>query len=105
MWIEGIDAKGVSGNNCRIKLPKIHTRTELPVDKEEIATPDKINQWDYLKVIASDITQTDGIKDGLLIGANCMKALEPLKGISSIEGGPYTHSQTFQFEYFRKMTG
>ena len=56
----------------------MYARTELPVDKDEIATPEKIKQWYYLKVIASDITQTDGIKVGLLIGANCMKALEPL---------------------------
>ena len=37
-------------------------------------------------MITSDITQTDGIKVGLLIGANCIKALEPLKVISSVDG-------------------
>ena len=42
MLIEGIDVKGVSGNNSWIKLPKMFFRTELSVDKEEIATPDKI---------------------------------------------------------------
>ena len=41
MLIEDIDVKGVSGNNSWIKLPKMHTRTELPVDKEDIPTPDK----------------------------------------------------------------
>ena len=41
MLIEDIDAKGVSGNNSWIKLPKMYTRTELPVDKEDIPTPDK----------------------------------------------------------------
>ena len=63
----------------------------MPVDKEEIATADKIKQWDYLKVTASDIIQTDGIKVGLLIGTNCMKVLEPLKLISNVDGGPYTY--------------
>ena len=77
--IDGMDVKGVSGNNNMIKLSKMCARTELPVDKEGIATPDKIKQSDYLKVIPSDITQPDGIKVGLLIGANCMKALESLK--------------------------
>ena len=77
--IDGVDVKGVSGNNNMIKLSKMYARTELPVDKEGIATPDKIKQSDYLKVIPSDITQPDGIKVGLLIGANCMKALESLK--------------------------
>ena len=42
-------------------------------------------------MIASDITQTDGIKVGLLIGANCMKALEPMKMISSVDGSPYAY--------------
>ena len=77
--IDGVDVKGVSGNNNMIKLSKMYASTELPVDKEGIATPDKIKQSDYLKVIPSDITQPDGIKVGLLIGANCMKALESLK--------------------------
>ena len=77
--IDGVDVKGVSGNNNMIKLSKMYARTELPVDKEGIATPDKIKQSDYLKVIPSDITQPDGIKVGLLIGAKCMKALESLK--------------------------
>ena len=77
--IDGVDVKGVSGNNNMIKLSKMYASTELPVDKEGIATPDKIKQSDYLKVIPSDITQPDGIKVGLLIGAKCMKALESLK--------------------------
>ena len=89
--IEGMDVKGVSDNNIWIKLPKMYARTELPVDKEDIATPDKIKQWDYLKVITSDITKTDDIKVGLLIGAKCMKALEPLKVISSVDGDHYAY--------------
>ena len=58
----------------------------MPVDKGEIATPDKIKKWDYLKVITSVITQTDDIKVGLLIGANFMKTLEYLKVILSVDG-------------------
>ena len=70
-----MDVKGVSGNNSEIKLSKLYAMTELLVDKEEIATSDIIKQWDYLKVMTSDITQTDSIKVDLLIGANCMRAL------------------------------
>ena len=70
-----MDVKGVSGNNREIKLSKLYAMTELLVDKEEIATSDIIKQWDYLKVITSDITQTDSIRVDLLIGANCMRAL------------------------------
>ena len=79
-----MDVKGVSGNNREIKLSKLYAMTELLVDKEEIATSDIIKQWDYLKVMTSDITQTDSIKVDLLIGANCMRALELLTVISSV---------------------
>ena len=33
----------------------------------------------------------DNIEVGMLIGANCMKALEPMEIISSRNGGPYTY--------------
>ena len=61
----------------------------MPVDKKEDATPDKIEEWDYLKTISSEITQIDDVEVGLLIGVNCIKALGPLKVIASNNGGPY----------------
>ena len=66
----------------------MHTRSEFLVDKEEIVSHNKIKQWNYLKVIPSDIRKTDAIKVGLLIDANYMKALES-KVISSVDGGMY----------------
>lgn len=78
MIIEGIDVRGVVDNNNWIKLPKMRTWAQFTIDKKEIATPDEIKQWCYLNVIASEITQTDDVQVGLLIGANCMKASEPL---------------------------
>ena len=77
--------------NTRIKLPRIYTRKHLPVDKKEIATPEKIEELDYLKTISSEITQTDDTEVGLVIGANCIKVLEPLKVIVSNNGAPYTY--------------
>ena len=59
------------------------------MEREEIATPSKIKKWDYLKFISREITQQDDIEIGTLIGANCIKALEPLEIISSRNDGPY----------------
>ena len=72
-------------------MPRIYNRKHLPVDKKEVATPDKIEEWDYLKTISPEITQIDDVEVGLLIGANCMKALEPLKVIASNTGGLYAY--------------
>ena len=63
----------------------------MPVDKKEVATPEKIEEWDYLKTISSEVTQTDDIKVGLLIGAKYVKGLEPLKEIASNNGGSCTY--------------
>ena len=59
--------------------------------KKEVATPEKIEERDYLKRVSSEITQTDDVEVGLLIGANCMKAFEPLKVIASNTEGPYAY--------------
>ena len=74
-----------------VELPKGYSKNCLPVEKEEIATPEKIIGWEYLKSISKGITQVDNIEVGMLIGANCMKALEPMEIISSRNGGLYAH--------------
>ena len=91
MVVEGIKVTGMSGNYSLLSLPKLYTRREIPVDKEEIATPAKIKKWKHLRSISNDIVQRDDVQVGLLIGANCMKALEPTKIIHSEEGGPYAY--------------
>ena len=62
-----------------------------PVEKEDVATPEKVSKWTYLDSIKSKITQTDDIEIGRLIGANIMKTLEPLKITPSKDYGPYEH--------------
>ena len=63
-----------------IELPRANSKQSLPVEREEIATPNKIKKWDYLKSISREINQQDDIEIGMLIGTNCMKALEPFFG-------------------------
>ena len=61
----------------------------LPVDQEDIATPSKLKQWKYFEGIMDKISEIDGISVGLLIGANCTKALEPFNIILSCDNGTY----------------
>ena len=75
-------------NNDWMSLPNVYSKKTLPVEKEEVATSEKLSKWKYLDLIKSEITQTD-IEIGMMIGANCMLALEPLKIIPSKDGGPY----------------
>ena len=89
--IDGLKVSSANGKEDWIKLPKLYTRMQIPVERGEIETPGKIAKWDYLKVISEEITQSDDVQVDLLIGANCPKALEPLKVISSVGSGPYAY--------------
>ena len=72
-----------------VKLPKLYSREQIPVDSAEIATPEKLRRWRYLDSIAKEIARDDKVSVDLLIGANCIQALEPISVISSQDGGPY----------------
>ena len=72
-----------------IELPKTFTKRYLPVDQDDIATPSKLKQWKYLESIMDKISKRDYISAGLLIGANCPKASEPLNLIPICNNGPY----------------
>ena len=86
----------VSGISCGkegpvewIEVPKAYSRSFLPVETEEIATPKKIKKWKYLNPITAEIIKDDDSEVGMLIGANCMKAQEPVEKSASHDGGPY----------------
>ena len=72
-----------------MRLPRHYARKDLPVDKKEIATPEKITEWETLKPITKEIVQNYDVSIGLLIRANCIKTLEPMQVIASESGGPY----------------
>ena len=79
LMVDNLNVAGVKKmNNDWISLPKVYLKKTLPVEKEEVVTPEKVSKWKYLDEIKSEITQTDDIEIGMLIGTNCMKALEPL---------------------------
>ena len=52
---------GMSGDSSLLSLPKLNTRREIPVDKEEIATPAKIKEWKHLRSISNEIVQRDNV--------------------------------------------
>ena len=84
--IEGLEVPWSKDGSTWIKLPRIYTKKHSPVDKKEVAISEKIEEWDYLKTISSKITQADDVEVGLLIGANCMKALNPWRWLQVIVG-------------------
>lgn len=88
--LNGLLVKGANKDtNDWIKLPKTYSKGSIPVSNEEIPTPTKIRQWTYLNDVADQLCEERDVRIGLLIGANCPRALEPEKVIPSQNGGPY----------------
>ena len=86
--ITGLEVSEINSDEW-IQLPKCFSQNELPVASEEIATPERVAKWKYLNRIKDELCTSDEIEVGILIGANCPKALEPIKVISSQDNGPY----------------
>ena len=78
-------------NNDWNSILKVHSKKIFPVEEEEVTTPGKVSKWKSLDSIKSEITQTNNIEIGMVIGAKCMKALEALKIIPSKDDGPYAY--------------
>ena len=77
------------GNPRWIKLPSAFSKKEFPVDSCEIATARKLKKWDYLERISKELGDNEDISVDLLIGANCLEALEPTEVIPRQNDGPY----------------
>ena len=89
--LEGLRVCNQLGLNQElISLPKAYTKEDLPVDSWEVATAQKLKKWKLLLCVADEVIKDDqNINVELLIGANCTRALEPIKVISSRNDGPY----------------
>ena len=70
-----------------IDLPKTYTKPDLPVDNADVTQPSQLKQWKYLDHITNQLNLEDNLPVGLLIGANCVKALEALEILQSRNEG------------------
>ena len=90
--VEGLSVSKATvsdGNPKWIKLLSAFSKKEIPVDSCEIATAGKFKKWDYLERISKELGDNENISVGLLIGANCLEALEPVEVIPIQNDGPY----------------
>ena len=90
--VEGLSVSKATvsdGNPKWIKLLSAFSKKEIPVDSCEIATARKLKKWDYLERISKELGDNEDISVDLLIGANCLQALEPMEVIPRQNDGPY----------------
>ena len=62
----------------------------IPIEEDEFPTPERVRPWRHLSSILHKLSSYDpSIPIGLLIGANCPKALQPSEVIPTADDGPY----------------
>ena len=94
--VDGLVINGLGKEGQKVKLPKTYSRKSLPVDIEEVPTPEKVKRWNYLQSNHPYLPKDeDNVEIGLLIGGNCPVALEPVETTSSQHGGPYAFRTSF----------
>ncbi|XP_066918134.1 uncharacterized protein [Clytia hemisphaerica] len=90
--VSGLKVKGLhAGDGSWTSLPKLFSKSYIPVDQSEIPTSKSIQAWPYLKSIESELPNTASLKIGILVGGNCPKAIEPVKTIASQDDGPFAY--------------
>ncbi len=93
--VNDLIVSSIDGSN-QIDLPKVFSRRDLPVDQDEIPTPERVRRWSHLQDIADDIPDLDcDVPIGLLIGVNCPAALRPIEVIKEENGGPFAQRTAF----------
>ena len=88
--LDGIDvaqASNESEEKVWAQLPSTYTQEDLPVDNREIAAAEKVKMRKYLNKLKPVMSVDDNQEVGLLVGANCVCALEPMEVISSQNDG------------------
>ncbi|XP_033099358.1 uncharacterized protein LOC117103008 [Anneissia japonica] len=73
-----------------IELPCSYTRTNIPVTQSQIPTSESTNGWAHLQSVKKFLMPYNGdIEVGLLIGANCARALKPREVVPGQDDYPY----------------
>lgn len=80
--LEITDLNGIK----KIDLPVAFSREVLPVDRNDLVSEEEIRSWAHLADIPFEFIDTDV---GLMLGANAIEAIKPLKIITGQEGKPY----------------
>ena len=88
--VDGLMASHFEKNDVSLALPRTYVRQQIPVDRDEIPRPERVQEWPHLQQVSKHIpTYMDSVEVGLLMGLNCPGALRPRDVICRNENDPY----------------
>ena len=87
--IDGLIVQGVN-EVTTARLPGAYTRADIPAKRGQIPRPETARDWPHLSRIADQLMPyREDVEVGLLIGANCVRAIKPSEVIPGLEDDPY----------------
>ena len=87
--VTGLTVRGVN-ETSEIILPRTYARNVIPARRSQIPRHDTALKWPHLERIASHLMPLDTEAEvGLLIGANCARAIKPHEVILGNDDDPY----------------
>ena len=87
--LTGLTVRGVN-ETTEIILPRAYTRNVIPARRSQIPRHDTALKWPHLESMASHLIPLDTEAEvGLLIGANCARAIKPHVMIPGNDDDPY----------------
>ena len=85
----GLTVRGVD-DDARTSLPTTYTRNVIPAQRSQIPDPQSARKWTHSHVIAQNLMKPrDDVEIGLLIGANCPRAIKPGEVIPGADDDSY----------------
>jgi hypothetical protein len=82
--------------NSEIQLPRVFSCKAIPVKRSQIPRPEMATRWSHLAKIATELSPYHSeIEVGLLIGANCPRAIVPRRVLPGRGNEPYIRTQEF----------
>ena len=75
----------------------------LNLSSYNVVTPKKLEKWKYLEPILQEISEKDDNQVDLLIGANCIQTLQPIKVNPSKAWSPYAYKTVLGWCVFGPM--
>ena len=87
--IDGLIVQGVS-EATSVCLPGAYSLEDIPAKRGQIPRPETARNWPHLLRIADQLmAYREDVEVGLLIGANCARAIKPTEVIPGREDVPY----------------
>ena len=73
-----------------VLLPRTYSREKIPAKRGQIPRPESVLGWPHLKRLSEHLMPyRQDVNVGLLVGANCTRAIKPREVIPSADDDPY----------------